>query len=767
MNSELAFLERTSKKTTTKKFNSWKGCSNNNDETVLLAAATAFRTKEDRICSRYFVDAAAAAATTATNSKTRTNNPLHHQNHHSSAAPDEAYYRYACEKDNNNRPALLTKAYNRIIQNQKERSRSIVRSRQGVVSFLYKAIEYYKEDFEIVQVAINLLDRFLLRQYDHLVVLTMSHQKKKKSKKRRKKQTLTKSNFSSGFSLSIAGAGAPPSSGLLERAKKVQEFQDLGVTALLILDLAIKLFSPRSGRGARVQEVQHAMTRFREQGNEEDNANTSNGASNQPQPHSQPHSQPTTTTNPQSPQIQIDPHIYIGENFHSIQIMGADSCSMQELTLLQSYILESLEFYLHPPTTTTFLNHLLELIVPPPPCQQSEDGQNDDDDHDDNDDDDDDCVFGGKTTLKTPNSKQSSASMMSSSSIIPSSCSASKAATSSTSVHTTTATTTTTTPSFLPDLVSTSSQSLPTTTTGTSFDISTSNSTSTTTHNGSSSGSSRSTHVLRNTAESNVNKSQISTPLMIRDTTSSTTTTTTTNERNKMTSSTTSHTSFKSPPGGNDWIDTIKRHAQFQIDCCTQFDFFALQKPSIIATCALQNALQQQQVLLVQNQQEQQLDQLKMAEDRLTRIVNKLGISTHHVEFRSQLYHVWESNGPQGGGPETNMLGPTCLEWPTCTPVQQKIMAMMMMTTTNADSKWSSSSRQFLVTPPSLMNEIEISSRGNSASIGYTLLDQEQTRRSNRKGKIVKTADAKEEHPPRRSLRLLNKKRKMPCSART
>lgn len=102
-------------------------------------------------------------------------------------------------------------------------------------------------------------------------------------------------------------------------------------------------------------------------------------------------------------------------------------------------------------------------------------------------------------------------------------------------------------------------------------------------------------------------------------------------------STTTSHTSCKSPLGGNDWIDTIKRHAPFQINCCTQFDFFALQKPSIIATCALQNALQQQQVLLVQNQ-EQQLDQLKRAEDRLTRIVNKLGISTHHVEFRSQLW---------------------------------------------------------------------------------------------------------------------------------
>jgi hypothetical protein len=42
-----------------------------------------------------------------------------------------------------------------------------------------------------------------------------------------------------------------------------------------------------------------------------------------------------------------------------------------------------------------------------------------------------------------------------------------------------------------------------------------------------------------------------------------------------------------------------------------------------------QNALQQQQVLLVQNQQEQQLDQLKMAEDRLTRIVNKLGTYFH------------------------------------------------------------------------------------------------------------------------------------------
>ena len=90
-------------------------------------------------------------------------------------------------------------------------------------------------------------------------------------------------------------------------------------------------------------------------------------------------------------------------------------------------------------------------------------------------------------------------------------------------------------------------------------------------------------------------------------------------------------------------------------------------------------------------------------------------------------------------------------------------MAMMTMTTaTNADSKWSSSSRHFLVTPPSLMSEIEISSRENSASLGHNLLDLEQKKRSNRKGKIVKTADAREQHPPRRSLRLLNKKRKMP-----
>ena len=575
------------------KINPWKP-----NETV-LAAAAAFRSKEDRSCNGYV--------------------------------------------SNQLDPKSLTSAYDYLVHRQKERSRSVVRSRQDVVAFLYKAIDYYKEDREIIQVTMNLLDRFLLRQYEHI------HHDKKAKKRRMSKPSL------------------------LETSTKILEFQDLGVTALLTLDLAIKLFSPRSGRGSRVEKIQQAMEQYRSSldDNDETNTSTNGGGRNQ---------------------LQIDPNIYIGEQFYSMQLMGADTCSLQELTMLQSHIFEVLEFYLHPPIPSTFLKYLMELITP---CHEEEHV--------------DDCPLDQK--MKTTDSRESM------SSVTPSSCSISKSdhfeALASTSVHTTT-------PSISPDLVSSSSRSLPTpfdTTLVSHMPI---------------------YELLQNTKSKLLENHNISTPRMISDSSNATIKkeTTSINASSSSSSKDKNHHCAQT----HNSIDTIQCHARFQIECCTYHEIFALQKPSTIAFCALQNALQQ---IYHHGQKGPQPDPIcHMVQDRLTRIAKLLGISTNQVEFRSHLYHAWERNHQRG--PEHVMLGLASLEWP------------VIETITTESELDGATTMNVLVTPPSLMNEVDKFSKGYSASLWYNITQQTKQRKKDKESNTVGAMGY-----PRRSLRLLKKKREM------
>ena len=159
---------------------------------------------------------------------------------------------------------------------------------------------------------------------------------------------------------------------------------DIALAVLSCLDLAIKIISPFSGNIKRatyveiIDEVLHKDSSCHSNGKEKkqeetsDNQNDTSSASlpSQPQPQPQPSSSPTV----QDTLFNFLKHVthkdivsrlstkYNTEQFESARQLSRKLYTKMDHATVQRWVLDGLEYYLHPPTSFVFLGYFLDLL---------------------------------------------------------------------------------------------------------------------------------------------------------------------------------------------------------------------------------------------------------------------------------------------------------------------------------------------------------------------------------------------------------------------
>ena len=179
--------------------------------------------------------------------------------------------------------------------------------RNCIVSFLFEAVDYFGEDHEIVGVAIDYLDRFLLTRLRH------------------DDENIIPTNITANAD------------------KKVKV---LDICVLASLGLAIKLFSPSSGCPVRGEE-RETLTQL----------------SKVPST-TLSHSYGNTFFEPLPGRKTI---VYNGRRYESlVQLAGGDNNNeiIQNISKAEESILSALQWYLHPPTSFAFIRNIFRLQSP-------------------------------------------------------------------------------------------------------------------------------------------------------------------------------------------------------------------------------------------------------------------------------------------------------------------------------------------------------------------------------------------------------------------
>jgi hypothetical protein len=185
--------------------------------------------------------------------------------------------------------------------------------RSCIIGFLFETVDYFGEDREIVAVAIDYLDRFLLTRlrYDN--------------------ENIIPTNI-------CENKGKP----------KV-----LDIYVLASLGLAIKLFSPSSGCPIKGEERKKLAELSKE---------SKKTASNS-------YCYANTFFVPSSGGETV---VYNGHEFDTLlQMTGGDQDTIESITKAEQNILNTLQWYVHPPTSFAFIHNIFRLLLPTDTSNQS------------------------------------------------------------------------------------------------------------------------------------------------------------------------------------------------------------------------------------------------------------------------------------------------------------------------------------------------------------------------------------------------------------
>jgi len=226
-------------------------------------------------------------------------------------------------------------------------------SRDEIVHFLYQVIDYYKEEREIVQVAMNYLDRYVVRcccQYNE------------------QSGTIVDDNLDTlRGSVIVATDGNSPvdySTAPLNDTKHL--FQNIGLVVLSSLDLAIKLYSPFSGdakRAVYVEIMDHAIQSYRDLNHKNENkkplSRTTNVDGNEAEEDLVGH---VLKSFSYKKIISLHGTKYHGDKFETAIHLGRKLFTCNDFVQVQSMIMETLDYYLHPKTCTFFSRLYMDVL---------------------------------------------------------------------------------------------------------------------------------------------------------------------------------------------------------------------------------------------------------------------------------------------------------------------------------------------------------------------------------------------------------------------
>lgn len=182
--------------------------------------------------------------------------------------------------------------------------------KNSIIQFLFEAVDFYGEDREIVAVAINYLDRFLITRMRH------------------DNENIVPTNI-------ISHSGE-------------SKMMILDIYVFASLGLAIKLFSPCSGCPFRGEARRHEEMKARE--------------------YYRNHTKPYNQSNDCVlclPSSEIHTQVYSGLGYKTFaQITGGDEEIIKNISKAEGSLLSTLQWYMHPPTCASFIHYIFQLLSP-------------------------------------------------------------------------------------------------------------------------------------------------------------------------------------------------------------------------------------------------------------------------------------------------------------------------------------------------------------------------------------------------------------------
>ncbi len=280
-------------------------------------------------------------------------------------------------------------------------------SRCEIVEYLYKVTDYYREDRELVQVAMSYIDRYVARmggmntisgiavnntRINNTSIFSPCIAKHIRRRKSSPKTVLldfdhdyddtatcssTDSNSSVTSTTSVTTIQTTTSIGTdnhNEYDNDNDPTQNLGIIVLCCLDLAMKLYSPLSGniqRATFVEIMDAASTKYHRNHNASSSTTT---ATTTTMSHQDYISQVLHSLSYQDIQKRLSTKFNC-ENFETIRQLAMSNNNndnsnpqqkeyqRQDYANVQSKIIKKLDYYLHPKTPTFFVNYYLQEMI--------------------------------------------------------------------------------------------------------------------------------------------------------------------------------------------------------------------------------------------------------------------------------------------------------------------------------------------------------------------------------------------------------------------